>query len=85
MGPDSELSTIRMPRHRDSETGQYEEVYSDEDLLDLLEGTRLGTSEVADHLGCHRTTAHDKLTRLEEKGLIESTKVGNTLMWERTD
>jgi len=85
MGPDSEPSTIRMPRHRDSETGQYEEVYSDEELLDLLEGTRLGTSEVADHLGCHRTTAHDKLTRLEEKGLIESTKVGNTLMWERTD
>lgn len=85
MGPDSKPSTTGMPRHRDSETGQYEEVYSDEDFIDLLEGTRLGTSEVAADLDCHRSTAHDKLTQLEEKGLIESTKVGNTLMWENTD
>lgn len=74
-----------MPRHRDSETGQYEQVYSEEDIVDLLEGTRFGTSEVADYLGCHRTTAHDKLTQLEEEGVIKSTKVGNTLMWELAD
>jgi len=74
-----------MPRRRDSETGRYEEVYADEEILDLLEGTRLGTSEVADHLNCHRTTAHDKLTQLEQKGLVSSTSVGNTLVWELAD
>lgn len=74
-----------MPRRRDSETGRYEEVYADEEILHLLEGTRLGTAEVADHLNCHRTTAHDKLTRLEQEGLVRSTKVGNTLVWELPD
>lgn len=72
----------RMPRQRDSETGRYKEVYTDEKLLDLLEGTRLGTSEVAEQLGCHRTTAHDKLIHLEQEGLVESKKVGNSLIWE---
>jgi len=74
-----------MVRQRDSETGQYEEVYSDERFLQLLDGTRLGTSEVAEQLGCHRTTAHDKLTQLEKRGLVISTKVGNTLVWERAE
>jgi DNA-binding IclR family transcriptional regulator len=71
-----------MSRQRDSESGRYEEVYSEADIIELLDGTRLGTSEVADHLGCHRSTAHDRLTQLEKEGLITSTKVGNTLVWE---
>lgn len=71
-----------MPRQRNSETGQFEEVYSDEEIIDILEGTRLGTSEVADRLGCHRTTAHEKLIHLQEEGLIQSTRVGNTMIWE---
>lgn len=82
MWADFESKPTRMPRQRDPETGQYKEVYTDERLLDLLEGTRLGTSEVAEQLGCHRTTAHDKLTRLEQEGLVESKKVGNSLIWE---
>lgn len=71
-----------MPRRRDDETGQYETVYSDETVLELLRGTRLSTSEVAEALDCHRTTAHDRLTTLEEEGSISSTKVGNTYIWE---
>lgn len=74
-----------MSRRRDSETGRYEEVYADEEILDLLKGTRLGTSEVAEHLNCHRTTAHDKLTQLEQEGLVSSTSVGNTFVWELAD
>jgi DNA-binding GntR family transcriptional regulator len=74
-----------MTSRRDSETGQYEEVYADEEILKLLTGTRLGTSEVADQLNCHRTTAHDKLTQLEQEGLVNSTSVGNTLVWELAD
>lgn len=71
-----------MPRRRDNETGQYEVVYSDEDVLNLLRDTRLSTSEVADELGCHRTTAHDRLVELEDEGKVISSAVGNTLMWE---
>ncbi|WP_369693808.1 helix-turn-helix domain-containing protein [Halomicrobium sp. LC1Hm] len=71
-----------VPRRRNDESGRYQEVYSDEDILSLLEGTRLSTSEVADQLDCHRTTAHDRLTELEDEGKITSKQVGNTLLWE---
>lgn len=71
-----------MPRRRDNETGQYEIVYSDEAVLKLLRETRLSTSEVADELGCHRTTAYERLSKLEENGKITSAEVGNTMIWE---
>ena len=71
-----------MPRKRDEETGLYEEVYSQDDVLDALRGTRLSTSEVADALGCHRTTAHDRLVKMENEGLVLSAEAGNTLIWE---
>lgn len=71
-----------VPRRRNDESGRYQEVYSDEEILFLLEGTRLSTSEVAEQLDCHRTTAHDRLTELEEEGEILSKQVGNTLLWE---
>jgi len=71
-----------MPRRRDEETGRYQEVYSDELILDLLRGTRLSTSEVAQELDCHRTTAHDRLVELEEDGKVVSTATGNTRIWE---
>jgi DNA-binding GntR family transcriptional regulator len=71
-----------MPRRRDDETGQYQEVYSDEVILDLLEGTRLSTSEIANSLNCHRTTAHDLLVELREEGEIVANQVGNTFIWE---
>ena len=74
-----------MPRKRDEETGLYEEVYSQDDVLDALRGTRLSTSEVADVLGCHRTTAHQRLTQLEEKEVVTSSQAGNTLIWEAVE
>jgi len=74
-----------MTRKRDRESGRYENVYSDEDILSVIRGTRLATTEVADELNCHRTTAHDKLRNLENKGLVESSHAGNTLIWEVTE
>lgn len=71
-----------VPRRRDDETGEYEVVYSDETILELLRGTRLSTSEVAEELDCHRTTAHERLVELENEGEVISTKVGNTFIWE---
>lgn len=71
-----------VPRRRDENTGLYQEVYSDEDIIALLDGTRLSTTEVANELDYHRTTAHDRLTRLEVEGEVESKTVGNTQIWE---
>lgn len=74
-----------MPRRRDPESGQYSKVYSEQEVVGVLEGERLGTSEVAEKLGCHRTTAHDLLTNMAVDGLVESKRVGNTLMWTVKD
>jgi predicted ArsR family transcriptional regulator len=73
-----------MPRERDSESGRFKQVYSDEKLLSLLQDTRLATSEVAEELNCHRTTAHEKLRGLEDDGLVQAHSAGNTLIWEST-
>ncbi|WP_394345571.1 hypothetical protein [Haloarcula sp. Atlit-47R] len=37
---------------------------------------------MANELGCHRTTAHDLLTQMEDNGLVKSKQVGSTLMWK---
>lgn len=71
-----------MARDRDEDTGKYEQVYTDSEIAAALEGTRLSTSEVADALDCHRTTAHERLTELEERGLVESSAAGRTFIWE---
>lgn len=71
-----------MPRERDEDSGLYKEVYTDEDFLDVLSGTRLSTSEVAEELDCHRTTAHEKLRSMEDEELVVSTRAGNTFIWE---
>jgi len=83
--PCTEYAQSTVPRRRNSDTGKYDEVYSDEDIIELLTRTRMATSEVADELDCHRTTAHSKLRDLEDKGEIISTKVGNTLIWEPSE
>jgi len=79
------LNPKSVPRRRNDESGRYQEVYSDEELLSLLEGTRLSTSEVADQLDCHRTTAHDRLSELEDEEKVTSNQAGNTLIWETED
>lgn len=74
-----------MPRRRNSDSGQYEEVYSTKDIVELLRDTRLGTSEVADELGCHRTTAHDRLHELKQGSIVTCERVGNTQIWSLID
>lgn len=74
-----------VPKRRNEETGEFSEVYDNSRICEVLKGTRLSTSEVADKLGCHRTTAHTKLTEMEEDGLATSTQAGNTLIWELTE
>jgi predicted transcriptional regulator len=74
-----------VPKRRDEDTGRFEEAVSDEDIIELLNETRMSTSEVADEVGYHRTTTYDRLVALEEEGSIESTRAGNTYIWEVDD
>jgi predicted ArsR family transcriptional regulator len=69
-------------KQRNEDTGEFQEVYSDDRIREVLRDTRLSTTEVAGELNCHRTTAHRKLRELETEGEVESTQVGNTILWE---
>lgn len=70
-----------MTRERDEDTGRYREEYTDDKIERLLHETRLSTTEVAEELGCHRTTAHSRLTELEREGVVTSTRVGSAKVW----
>jgi Mn-dependent DtxR family transcriptional regulator len=72
---------------RDDETGQYTGQYSTEDFLKAIDkaGGMAGTGEISDQVGCAHDTAYKRLQKIEQKGLVSSRKVGNTLLWEKTE
>jgi len=72
---------------RDEETGRYTGQYSIEDFLIAISNANgmAGTGEIADQVGCAHDTAYKRLQRMEEKGIVSSKKVGNTLLWTETD
>jgi predicted ArsR family transcriptional regulator len=68
---------------RDDETGRYTGEYSRETFINIIRNSdqMLGTGEIADAVGCAHDTAYKRLQELESEGLLESQKVGNTLLW----
>lgn len=52
-------------------------------LYEEIEGPVLGASDVAERLGCTRATAREKLTALENRGLVASRRVGRTTVFWR--
>ena len=70
-------------KDRDEDSGKYTTSYDDEEFLDAIEGLdgMAGTSEVADEVGCTHRTAYSRLRSIEQKGIVESRKVGNSLVW----
>ena len=70
-------------KDRDEDSGKYTTSYRDKEFLDAIEGLNgmAGTSEVADEVGCTHRTAYTRLKSIEEKGNIQSRKVGNSLVW----
>lgn len=74
-------------RDRDESTGQYTDEYPRELFLDAIEDESgmAATSDIAEQVGCIHDTAYKKLNRMEESGLVESQKFGNTLVWSVTD
>ena len=72
---------------RDEETGRYTGQYSVNEFLTAIseQGGVAGTGEIADHVGCAHDTAYKRLQSMEANGTLSSRKVGNTLLWERTE
>ena len=44
-----------------------------------------GSSEVAEYVGCTQRTAYERLRELEERGHLDSRKVGNARLWTLSD
>jgi len=56
--------------------------YSDDDFVGVLrEQGPAVTSEVAEHVGCSRRQAYNRLKELEREGELNNREVGNTLLW----
>jgi Mn-dependent DtxR family transcriptional regulator len=72
---------------RDDETGRFTETYPREEFIEALkeEGGMAGTTDIAENVGVIRETAYKKLSRMEDDGLVQSKKVGNSLVWMTTD
>jgi len=68
---------------RDDETGQYTGEYPEEAFLNAIRKAdqMLGTGEVAESVGCAHDTAYKRLQELEDRGVLGSQKVGNTIVW----
>ena len=75
-----------MGRERDDESGRFIETHTDDVFLEAFDERReMTTQEVADEVGCAYRTAYGKLYGLLDEGLIENRKVGNTILWRRTE
>ena len=72
-----------MPNDTRSDSGEFDEKYSDEEfisaLIDLGGG---GTTEVAEALDCPYTTAYDRLKSLRDAGKVTSRDIGKVHFWE---
>lgn len=83
----SELAIVseRNPE-RDENTGRFSDHYPDEDFLAAVREADLPTTtEVADAVSCNRRTAYVRLQELEDRGVVESRKIGRTLVWKTTE
>lgn len=85
----SGYSDTQEMKDRDTDSGQYREVYPPAvvraAVATLDEAT---TQTVADELDCAYQTAYQKLRELEDAGEIASRKIGNVKLWsivEETD
>lgn len=80
---DTQLETDHHMGERDrNERGRYTAEYESEDFLSAVEENEPATTtEVADTVGCVRQNADYRLRRLKAEGLVQSKKVGPSLVW----
>lgn len=74
-------------RTRD-DAGRYVSEVSVGDVLGVfntVDGPTITTTDVVNELGCSRAVARDRLTALDERGLVERRKSGRVVLWWRVD
>lgn len=69
--------------NRDNDSGEYTQSYSDSDFIDAIEQLdgMASTSDISDMVGSTHRTAYTRLQDIEDKDMIESRKVGNSILW----
>ena len=73
-------------RRRNPENKRFEAEYDYDDFLKAIaSGDSVTTGDIADEIGCDRSTAYRRLGELEERGEVESSKVGNANVWSLVD
>lgn len=71
---------------RNNETGKFTPEFTDGQFIDAIrEKGDATTTEVADAVGCKYRTAHQRLTDLEEGGIVTFREVGNARLWTVND
>jgi len=72
-----------MPNDTRTESGEFDEKYSDEDFITALQELGGGgTTEVAGVLECPYTTAYDRLKSLRAAGKVTSRDIGKVHFWD---
>ncbi|RJT03905.1 ArsR family transcriptional regulator [Halococcus sp. IIIV-5B] len=62
--------------------GKQSHRYSEEDILSAIrEADPATTTNVGNELGCSRQAADFRLRRLSEEEIVDSQKIGNSLIW----
>lgn len=81
------MSSEKDSRSRD-DSGQYVAEVTAEDVLgvfETVEGPTITTTDVVNTLGCSREVARNRLSELDERGLVERRKSGRVVLYWRTD
>lgn len=76
-----------MPRERDEDSGKFTDAYGDDQFLQAIHDHDglAGTAEIADAVDCTQRHALNRLRELEDRGDVESKKVGGSLIWMLPD
>ena len=70
-------------RTRDTNSKRFQQEYRDEDFLEAVEQLDMPTAtDIADELGCSKTTAANRLTELEKQEAVTAVEVGQAKVWQ---
>lgn len=71
-----------MPADRDSDSGKFTEVFSEEEFLQAVRDIdNATTARVAETVGCSYDLAYRRLNELADEEKINRSKVGSSFIW----
>lgn len=77
-----------MPDRDRTDNGRFtsDTIYEPSDFLAAVDGLdNPTTTDIANSVGCSNDTANRWLHQLEDDGDVTSSRIGNSLVWERAD